>query len=168
MPCRPTSDSVSRENALASHDAVLLPWNYSERWITVGADETVNMGYGPGVWYTCNYGASAPEGVGIKCNWADASADGTHPTISAFNTLDSFAERIWIVIHGKEGLVMKASDSTGFIFLPKIDEGEGAYWSSNKFNYDIGYSLLFGSDCDYFSENDRNVDEALGVRFLQN
>ena len=160
---------VKRENALESHAAVKLPGQDSERWVSVGTDITVVMGYELGTWYTCNYGASVPEDVGMKCNWADASAAGTLPAQSKFETVSSSADRTWMAIHGKEGLVVKY-DGNGFIFLPKTNEDESNYWSSTEYDEDYAYCLFFNSDGDYypFARHYKygELDE-WGVRFLQ-
>lgn len=159
---------VKRENALESHAAVKLPGHDSDRWIEVGPGKTVDIGYELGTWYTCNYGASVPEEVGTKLNWADAGAAGTLPERSKFENVSWSAERTWMGIHGKEGLVVKSNDGNGFIFLPKTDEVESTYWSSTEDDEDIAYCLVFHSDGDYGADALHGKYDECGVRFLQN
>ena len=159
---------VKRGSALASHAAVKLPVHDNGRWVSVGDNVTVEMGSELGSWYTCNYGASVPEDVGTKCNWADASAVGTLPAQSKFETVSWSAYRTWMAIHGKEGLVVKPHDGNGFIFLPKTDDDESTYWSSTEIDEYDAYCLVFNSDGDSRSyANHLKLDE-WGVRFLQN
>lgn len=162
---------VKPDNALASHGAVKLPDQYSDRWVNVGDGITVDMGYELGTWYTCNYGATAPEDLGTKLNWADAvGAAGTLPSQSVFYnfSLDRMlAECTWIAIHGKEGLVMKSKDGNGFFFLPKTDDDEGNYWSSTDCDSDFAVCLVCDSD-GYCNPHDHYKGDECGVRFLQN
>ena len=158
-----------RENALESHDAVKLPGHDSERWITVGTNVTVYIDE-LGTWYTCNYGATAPEELGTKLNWADAVASGTLPSEYVFWTVFASAERTWMGIHGKEGWVVKSiyGNGNGFIFLPKTDEDESTYWSSTEHNEDCAGCLVLYGDDGCSPDVDYHKSHEWAVRFLQN
>lgn len=160
---------VQPDNALASHAAVKLPDNDSDRWIPVGEGIAIDMGseYG-GLWASCNLDATAPEDLGSKKNWDDANTAGTLPSALDFVSLNN-AKAVWISIHGKEGMVFKGWQTNGFLFFPKVNDDENTYWSSTEFYEGVYYCLSFdsgGSGCSQWNERSK-VDE-WGVRFLQN
>ena len=160
---------VKPDNALASHAAVKLPDNDSDRWIPVGEGIAIDMGseYG-GLWASCNLDATAPEDLGSKKNWDDANTAGTLPSALDFVSLNN-AKAVWISIHGKEGMVFKGWQTNGFLFFPKVNDDENTYWSSTEFYEGVYYCLSFdsgGSGCSQWNERSK-VDE-WGVRFLQN
>lgn len=158
---------VKPDNALASHAAVKLPDNDSDRWIPVGEGIAIDMGSVLGSWASCNLDATAPEDLGSKKNWEDANKAGTLPSLSDFENF-SYAEAAWISIHGKEGLVIKG-ETNGFLFFPKMNDDENTYWSSTEAYEGFYYCLSFDSDGSGCSPwNDRGKDDEWGVRFLQN
>ena len=130
-------------NALASHSAVKLPANNSDRWITVGANATVNMG-SAGTWYTCNYGCTVPEQLGTSYSFEDANANATLPSKTQFESLvnTSNYSRTMIKVHGKQGYVFKAKTGTSFLFLPETGSNTFKYWSSTVVNSANAYYLL--------------------------
>lgn len=144
---------------LASHSAVKLPANSSVinsagtsgKWVPVGSGLKVNMGNvnvdeymaeSLGKWQTCNEGATKPEQVGTLYTFDQATAlDGVY--IASKYTFDRMLAQLswtWLSVNGKQGVVVKAKDTNGFIFLPEIDV-YSLYWTSTTSN-DINAYLL--------------------------
>lgn len=117
--------------ALASGKAVKLPAHGSGKWQPVGLDKTVDMGPGYGVWYTCNAGASVPEGTSdTGMNYASARLGGEHrelPGLTLFNKLKDDFDWKWISVHGQGGMLV-SSDSGAFLLFPAFKENEMAYY----------------------------------------
>lgn len=166
------SDYFVSGKTLASHSAIKLPSNDNDRWESVGNKITANLGSSLGTWYTCNYGASVPEDIGTKLDWnqADQISDmgsAVLPSLVMFEGLfSSSADRTWISIHGKEGLVVKEKFGSGFLFLPKIDDDVNVYWSLNDLDEDNAYCLVFNSTGSGW-ENTFLKDDHQAVRFLR-
>lgn len=138
---------VQPANALASHSAVKLPANNSDRWIAVGANITVTLRKSDntslGTWYTCNYGCTAPEQLGTLSDFATANANATLPTKTQFETLSDKNKTTitTLKVHGQEGYVLKASGGTGFLFLAKNNGEAACYWASTSLNDAVAYYL---------------------------
>ena len=137
---------------LESHSAVKLPANdnvysasnTSGKWIPVGSGITVNMGNvavnamfdeSLGKWQTCNQGATKPEEVGTLYTYDEAMALGVN--IASKYTFDKMLAQLswtWLSVNGKQGVVVKAKDTNGFIFLPETSTSSDAhscyYWTS--------------------------------------
>lgn len=158
--------------ALASHSAVKLPANDSERWITVGENSTVNMG-SAGIWYTCNYGSTVPEDLGTLCefNTAIALTDITLPTkAQADILLKRNGNYTWIAlkVHGIEGYVLKDKTGTGFLFFPYVIGKAGYYWTSTTVTSAQAYNILLSGNNNGMVSMSARTGRSYGVRPIQN
>ena len=163
---------VQPANALASHSAVKLPANNSDRWIPVGANATVNMG-SAGTWYTCNYGSSVPEELGTLCEY-DTAIELPNITLPTRTQSETLTKRngnyTWITlkVHGTEGYVLKAKSGTGFLFLPYVIGKAGYYWTSTTLSSSQAYNILLtGNNSGMVSMSARTGRE-YGVRPIAN
>ena len=132
------SDDITRSDyfisgkTLQSHNAIKLPALDSEKWQEVGNNVTATLTYPTGSqvdWFTCNYGASVPEGAGTKydlCRYNPPELDDSDlsdvdhcviPTKADFTSLIDGCNWIPMSILGVAGLVAKAS--SGFLFFPQ-------------------------------------------------
>ena len=133
-------------NAIASHGAVKLPGNDTERWITVGANATVDMGSGAGTWYTCNYDCQVPEQVGTTYEYNDAIAlpNITLPTVAQLEAIGKPSgnfTRTLVMVHGQKGIVVKSKSGSSFLFLPVTTGNASYYWSSDM-QYGRPYAIV--------------------------
>lgn len=156
---------------LASHSAVKLPANSSVinlagtsgKWVPVGSGLKVNMGNvnvdeymaeSLGKWQTCNEGATKPEQVGTLYTFDQATAlDGVY--IASKYTFDRMLAQLswtWLSVNGKQGVVVKAKDTNGFIFLPAQYDTDyyrsSEYWTSTESTEAFAYELEY-----WISEN---------------
>ena len=130
------ADYFVNGKTLASHSAVKLPANSSVinlagtsgKWVPVGSGLKVNMGNvnvdeymaeSLGKWQTCNEGATKPEQVGTLYTFDQATAlDGVY--IASKYTFDRMLAQLswtWLSVNGKQGVVVKAKDTNGFMTL---------------------------------------------------
>lgn len=153
---------------LASHSAVKLPANDNVyalqygtpnkgKWIPVGEGITVKIGaftgsgstemFGSyGTWQTCNYGATAPEGIGTKTDFTNANATLTLPTQAQYETIVNHCTWTTVSVRGQVGKVVHSN--AGFLFFPMWWDGEyrvGQFWTSTAYGDDRAYYLeLYG------------------------
>lgn len=137
---------------LSSHSAVKLPaasdvyalngdTPNKGKWVPVGSGITVKLGKFTGegsweqfsdfgTWYTCNYGATAPEQYGTKNTFGYATSNATLPTKSQFETFINRCSIVPITVHGVYGRFFNAP--SGFVFLPSYSQEQPnlIYWTS--------------------------------------
>ncbi|MBR1509853.1 MAG: hypothetical protein IJ623_04300 [Bacteroidales bacterium] len=165
------ADYFVNGKTLASHSAVKLPANSSVinlagtsgKWVPVGSGLKVNMGNvnvdeymaeSLGKWQTCNEGATKPEQVGTLYTFDQATAlDGVY--IASKYTFDRMLAQLswtWLSVNGKQGVVVKAKDTNGFIFLPAQYDTDydrsSEYWTSTESTEAFAYELEY-----WISEN---------------
>ena len=143
---------------LSSHSAVKLPaasdvyalngdTPNKGKWVPVGSGITVKLGKFSGeggwemfsdfgTWYTCNYGATAPEQYGTKSTFGYATSNATLPTKSQFETFINRCSIVPITVHGVYGKVFNAT--SGFVFLPSYSQEQPSliYWTSTIYEND--------------------------------
>lgn len=162
------ADYFVKGKNIDSHSAVKLPANSnmlttsntSGKWVPVGSGLKVNMGSvtvdemfaeSLGYWQTCNEGATRPEQVGTRYTFNQATAlDGVY--IASKNTFDRMLAQLswtWLSVNGKQGVVVKAKDTNGFIFLPETtDSGSHiiGVWTSTAKDEKNAYLLIYHID----------------------
>ena len=101
------------------------PWPVGEG-ITVTIGSVTGSGYSQafsdyGTWQTCNYGATAPEGIGTKTDFTNANAILTLPTLTQCETIANHCTWTTVSVHGQLGKVAQAN--AGFLFFPMWPSG---------------------------------------------
>ena len=175
---------------LASHSAVKLPAysskysasNTSGKWIRVGSGYTVNMGSvtvdemvseSLGKWQTCNQGATKPEEVGTLYTYNEAVALGVN--IATKYTFDKMLAQLswtWLSVNGKQGVVVKAKDTNGFIFLPQTTTEVNIhccyYWTSTAASDNEAYELEYNITDNKYRTYSVGKDATFPVRAFTN
>lgn len=151
------SDYFVEVKTLASHNAIKLPSDYSEKWQGVGPGIRVRMktddGEDLGLWFTCNYNQELPESLGERYDFAGANA--LEVAIPSADQMDALVKKCtwhWMSVHGVTGMVVKSA--TGFMFLPTDNQtgSEGHYWTSSR-------STVYGARLYFHQNNIINVTE---------
>lgn len=175
---------------LASHSAVKLPANSSVinsagtsgKWIPVGSGLTVNMGNvtvdemvseSLRNWQTCNQGATKPEEVGTLYTFNEATAlDGVN--IASKYTFDRMLAQLswtWLSVNGKQGVVVKAKTTSGFIFLPETTTSimhSCYYWTSTADGDNKAYIIEYNITRNLYDTYSGYNDVASPVRARTN
>lgn len=157
---------------LVSNMAVKLPAHGSGRWVAVGPDEVVELGGGFGTWYTCNKGATLPEGTAdVGEAYADARQGGEHRALPSSSLLFSGAALkdglglSWLPVHGQEGMVL--STASGFIFLPGFEANDmGWYWFMRVGASNYRSFMLFNDSTLEIDNASTFEDSELLVRYI--
>ena len=158
---------------LVSNMAVKLPAHGSGRWQPVGPDETVNLGSDYGTWYTCNKGASVPEGTASAGEaYSLAREGGEHRALPSMTTLFTSAGLLktgigltCLPVHGQGGMVV--STAGGFIFLPGFQDNDtGWYWFMRLGSSQYRSFMFFDDSTMEYDNAYTTQDDELLVRYI--